>query len=339
MSKIGFLGKAALVAGVAYGAREALRRSREMNFAGRVALVTGGSRGLGLILARQLVERGARVGICARDEEELNRAKAELQRRGGDVLAVQCDITVQAQVDEMVRGVIGHFGQLDVLVNNAGVIQVAPMEEMTLADYEEAMQTHFYGPLYATLAALPAMRGRRQGRIVNITSIGGKVPAPHLLPYTASKFAFVGFSEGLRAELVKDNIYVTTVAPGLFRSGSPRNAIFKGRHYEEYAWFATADATPGVSIDPNDLAGRILEAARYGQAELITPLPAKLGAKMHGLFPSLTTELAAIVNQFLPKPGGIGPRRARGYESSSGLVPQYAAEINTSAARANNEIG
>ena len=339
MGKLGLLGTIGLVAGATYAARQAVRRSREMDFTGRVALVTGGSRGLGLILARQLVGEGARVAICARDEAELNRAKAELQARGGDVLAVQCDVTVKAQVDEMIRGVIGHFGQIDVLINNAGIIQVAPMEEMTLADYEEAMQTHFSGPLYTTLAALPAMRGRRQGRIVNITSIGGKVPAPHLLPYTASKFALVGFSEGLRAELAKDNVFVTTVAPGLFRSGSPRNATFKGRHHEEYAWFSAADATSGLSIDPNVLAERILNAARYGQAELITPLPAWFGAKLNGLFPGLTAELASLANQFLPKPGGIGPRRAKGYESSSGLVPQYAADINTSAARANNEIG
>ncbi len=339
MGKLKMLGTIGLIAGATCAARQTIRRSRHMELRGRVALVTGGSRGLGLILARLLVSQGARVAICARDEAELNRAKRELESMGGDVLAVQCDVTVKAQVDEMIRGVIGHFGQLDVLINNAGVITVAPMEEMTLLDYEEAMQTHFSGPLYTTLAALPAMRGRRQGRIVNIASIGGKVPAPHLLPYTASKFALVGFSEGLRAEVAKDNVFVTTVVPGLFRSGSPRNAIFKGRHHEEYAWFATADATPGMSIDPNDLAERILEAARYGQAELITPLPAWIGAKLHGLFPGLSAELSAIVNQLLPKPGGIGPRRARGYESSSGLVPRYANDINTSAARANNEIG
>ncbi|MDQ3440287.1 MAG: SDR family oxidoreductase [Planctomycetota bacterium] len=339
MGKLGLLGTVGLIAGAAYAARQATRRGRQIDFGGRVALVTGGSRGLGLILARQLVGQGGRVAICARDEAELNRAKADLQARGGDVLAVQCDVTVKPQVDELIRGVIGHFGQLDVLINNAGVIQVAPMEEMTLADYQEAMQTHFFGPLYTTLAALPVMRGRRQGRIVNISSIGGKVPAPHLLPYTASKFALVGFSQGLRAELAKDNIFVTTVAPGLFRSGSPRNATFKGRHHEEYAWFSTADATPGLSIDPNVLAERILNAARYGQAELITPLPAWIGARLNGLFPGLIAELASLANGFLPKPGGIGSRRAKGYESNSGFVPRYAADINTSAARANNEIG
>jgi NAD(P)-dependent dehydrogenase (short-subunit alcohol dehydrogenase family) len=339
MRKLGLLGAAAILSGAAFAARQAVRRSRYMDFGGRIALITGGSRGLGLVLARQLAEQGACVAICARDEGELNRARDELRTKCDDVLAVQCDVTVREQVDEMIRGVIGHYGRLDVLVNNAGVISVAPMEEMTLLDYEEAMQTHFCGPLYTTLAALPAMRGRRQGRIINIASIGGKVPAPHLLPYTASKFALVGFSEGLRAELMKDNIYVTTVCPGLFRSGSPRNATFKGRNYEEYAWFATADATPGLSLDVDRLASRILRAAQHGQAELITPLNARLAAMMHGIMPGTTSDLGAVANSFLPKPGGIGPRRARGYESSSGLVPDYAAAINTSAARANNEIG
>src|SRR5688500_8653783 len=339
MGKLGLLGTVGLIAGATYAARQAVRRARQMDFAGRVALVTGGSRGLGLILARQLVAEGARVAICARDEPELNRAKAELQARGGDVLAVQCDVTVKAQVDEMIRGVIGHFGQIDVLVNNAGIIQVAPMEEMTLADYEEAMQTHFSGPLYTTLAALPAMRGRRQGRIVNITSIGGKVPAPHLLPYTASKFALVGFSEGLRAELAKDNVYVTTVVPGFMRTGSPRQADFKGRHREEYAWFTTADTTPGVSISPERIADRIIDAMQHGQAELISPLAACVQAKLFALMPNLSTEIASLITLALPKPGGIGPRRAKGYESSSSLVPRYAAARNISAARAHNEVG
>jgi len=206
--------------------RAIVRSKRYVSLANKTVLITGGTRGLGLTLARLAAEEGANVAICARDEDELNRARADLLKCGGRVLAVECDVTIPAQVDELIRGVVGHFGSIDVLINNAGVIQVGPMEEMTVADYDEAMRTHLSGPLHATLAALPVMRGQRGGRIVNITSIGGKVAAPHLLPYTASKFALVGFSEGLRAELLKDNILVTTVAPGLFRSGSPRNAYF-----------------------------------------------------------------------------------------------------------------
>src|SRR5688572_20255693 len=338
MGKLGLLGTVGLIAGATYAARQAVRRSREMDFAGRVALVTGGSRGLGLILARQLVAEGARVPICARDEPELNRAKAELQARGGDVLAVQCDVTVKAQVDEMIRGVIGHFGQIDVLINNAGIIQVAPMEEMTLADYEEAMQTHFSGPLYTTLAALPAMRGRRQGRIVNITSIGGKVPAPHLLPYTASKFALVGFSEGLRAELKKDNVYVTTVVPGLIRTGSPRNASFKGQNRLEYAWFSVADSIPLTSMSARRAARRVVLACQRGEAEVTLSIQAKLAARFHGLFPGLSADLSSLVNALLPGPGGIGDRRAQGKESESAVSRSFLTALSQRAARQNNEV-
>src|SRR5690606_26305399 len=111
----------------------------------------------------------------------------------------------------------------DVLVNNAGVIQVGPLEHMRLEDFRETMDVHFYAPLVASLAARPYLADRGGGRIVNITSIGGRLAFPHLSAYNASKHAAVGLSESLRAELMKDGILVTTVIPGLMRTGSPRN--------------------------------------------------------------------------------------------------------------------
>src|SRR6186997_1202822 len=126
--------------------------------------------------------------------------------------------------------------------------------------------------LYPTLAVLPDMRKRRSGRIVNITSIGGKLGIPHLLPYSASKFAAVGFSQGLRAEVAAEGIKVITVVPGLMRTGSPRNAIFRGRHRSEYAWFSISDALPGVSISAEQAARRIIEATCRGEAEVLFPV-------------------------------------------------------------------
>ena len=114
----------------------------------------------------------------------------------------------------------------------------------TVADFEDAMGTMFWGMVYTTLAALPQMTERGAGRIVNITSIGGKVAVPHLLPYCCAKFAAVGFSEGIRAELAKDHIKVTTVVPGLLRTGSHANAVFKGDHHKEYGWFSLAATRP-----------------------------------------------------------------------------------------------
>jgi NAD(P)-dependent dehydrogenase (short-subunit alcohol dehydrogenase family) len=324
--------------GIGLGVRALIRARRYISLKGRTVLITGGSRGLGLTLARLAAAEGANVAICGRDEEELERARQDLERRGGRVLAVPCDIGMETLAEDLVRSVVQEFGTIDVLINNAGIIQVGPMEEMTVEDYHEAMKTHFEAHLYTTLAVLPIMRGKRAGRIVNITSIGGKVAAPHLLPYTASKFALVGFSEGLRAELAKDNIFVTTVVPGFFRSGSPRNAFFKGQHRKEYAWFATADVLPGISISPETMARRILRAAKHGQAELITPLVASLQARVNGLVPGLVSELSSLITWFLPAPGGIRNGRSTGAQSQGG-APAFVRRWVNSAGEAHNEMG
>src|SRR5437879_11242557 len=178
--------------------RQAVRRSRRMDFNNKVVLITGGSRGLGLVLARDFIREGARVAICARDIDELEGAQQQLSPEG-QVLAVQCDITDPDDVHRMVESVYSYFENIDVLVNNAGVISVGPIDVMTIEDFDEAMRTHFWGPLHTILAVLPQMRQRRSGRIVNISSIGGKISVPHLVPYNASKFELVGLSEGLRA--------------------------------------------------------------------------------------------------------------------------------------------
>jgi NAD(P)-dependent dehydrogenase (short-subunit alcohol dehydrogenase family) len=326
-------GLGAFVAG-----RSLLRRWREYDLRGKTVLITGGSRGLGLVMAREFAREGARVAICARNNAELERARADLAARGADVLAALCDVTDRTQVSHLVETVRDRFGKIDVLVNNAGVIQVGPMEVMTLEDYDEAMRTHFWAPLYTTLAVLPEMRRRRDGRIVNISSIGGKISVPHLLPYSASKFALVGLSEGLRAELAKDNIAVTTVCPGLMRTGSPRNAFFKGRHREEYAWFNISDSLPVTSMSARRAARQIVSACKRADAEVILSIQAELAVRFHGLFPRLTADILGFVNRFLPEPGGIGTRRAQGKDSFSKAAPSWLTALSDEAARVNNEM-
>ncbi|HVV47434.1 MAG TPA: SDR family oxidoreductase, partial [Bryobacteraceae bacterium] len=187
---------------------------------GKIVLITGGSRGLGLAMAREFGSHGATVAICARDEAELKAAQADLARRGVRAHAFPCDISNRDQVFRMIAEATGQLGRIDILVNNAGILKVGPFSQMDVADFEDAMKVMFWGPLYATLAVLPAMRARGEGGIVNITSIGGKVSMPHLLPYSCAKFAAVALSEGLRAELAPSGIRVTTIAPGLLRTGS-----------------------------------------------------------------------------------------------------------------------
>src|SRR5688500_2488795 len=331
----------AALAGVSVfaAATAAVRWSRRFDFRGKVVLITGGSRGLGLVMARQLAEEGARIAICARDPNELHDAVDDLAARGAEVVAVPCDVTSQESVGRMVAEVVKRFGGVDVLINNAGTIAVGPMETMTVADYEEAMRTHFWGPLYTTLAVLPHLRQRGGGRIVNISSIGGKIAVPHLLPYSASKFALTGFSEGLRAELQKDNIYVTTVCPGLMRTGSPRNAFFKGRHREEYAWFHVSDALPLTAMHARRAARQVVTACRYGRGEVILSVQAKLAAKLFGLFPSLVAQAAALVNEYaLPAPGGIGAIKVQGKQSESPVTRSWVTGLSQQAAEENNQV-
>lgn len=323
---------AAVGIGALLATRAASRRWREYDLRDKTVLITGGSRGLGLVMAREFVREGARVVVCARDVAELARARADLRARGARALTIPCDVTDREQVNEMVRNVRQRFGPIDVLVNNAGVIEVGPMEEMTLEDYEEAMKTHFWAPLYTTLAVLPAMRQRRDGRIVNIASIGGKVGVPHLLPYTASKFALVGLSEGLRAELAKDGITVTTVSPGLMRTGSQHNATFKGQHRAEYAWFSVGGALPGISMGAERAARQIIAACKRGEAEVVLSLPAQITDTFRALFPELTVDLLGMINHLLPAPGGIGSGRAKGKESYSALSPSWLMTLSDQAA-------
>lgn len=324
--------------GTALALRSVIRSRRKHDFRGKTALITGGSRGLGLVLARRLLGEGMRVAICARDAAELERARADLVRKDNpSVLTVPCDVTDAVQIDNLLRTVRGRFGAVNVLINNAGVIEVGPMEMMLPADYDQAMRTHFWAPFYMTRAVLPEMQARGEGRIVNIASIGGKISLPHLLPYGASKFALVGFSEGLRSELLKNGIYVTTVCPGLMRTGSIVQADFKSQNRAEYAWFGVGGSTPGFSMGANRAARQIVDACRYGEAEVILGLPAKAAAWFHGLFPGLTADLLAVENRLLPGPGGIGTKKAKGRDSRTGVVSALTA-LSERAARRNNEL-
>ncbi len=302
-------------------ARLLTRRARHLDFAGRVALVTGASRGLGLELARQLLDAGARVALCARDPEALERARAELaeraERRGGsaaDVFARTCDVADRADVEAFVAAARAALGDVDVLINNAGIIQVGPTEQMEFRDYDEAMRINYYGPLHFALAVAPGMVERRRGRIVNISSIGGKFAVPHLVPYSASKFALTGLSEGLRVSLAKHEVFVTTVCPGEMRTGSPAHAVFKGDAEQEYRWFAAGDSAPVLSMPTERAARRILSACRGGDAELVMPALSWLQVKFHGLFPGITADLNAALDRRLPDPAPGGETRHAGHE-------------------------
>lgn len=316
-----------------------LKESRYWSLGGKVVLITGGSRGLGLVLAREFATQGARVAVCARDEDDLRTVRNEFAARGDHFFSSQCDVSNPAQVQSLLTSVENALGPVDVLVNNAGTILVGPLEHMSVADFEEVMRINFWGAVHTTLAVLPGMKERRQGRIVNITSIGGKVAFPHLLPYTTSKFALVGLSEGLRAELAKDGIWVTTVVPNLIRTRSPRNAKFKRDYKKEYAWFTISDSLPGASMSADRAANQIVRACQNGESELVLGLPAKLAVLANGIAPGLISDLLAAGNEWLlPQAAGSETARRKGYESESRVTKSSLTSLTRATERANNEV-
>jgi NAD(P)-dependent dehydrogenase (short-subunit alcohol dehydrogenase family) len=330
------LGVLAFLAGWAVMRR--FRHQDSFSFDGKTALITGGSRGLGLVLARDLAAAGARVTICGRDPAALQRAEEALRRIGATVVAVPADVADRDSVRSLIQTVTRRLGPIDVLVNNAGVIEVGPAETMAVADYEEAMSVNFWGMVYPTLQALPSMRQRGGGRIINITSIGGKLGVPHLLPYSASKFAALGFSQGLRAEVAADGVTVTTAIPGLMRTGSPRNAIVRGKHRAEYAWFSIADSLPGLSVSANSASRRILSAARRGDAEVVFPAVAKAAVIATAVAPNLTASALALVDRLLPEAPPRATGRRLGKESRSSFSPSWLTRKGDQAARQYNQV-
>ncbi|MBV8811911.1 MAG: SDR family oxidoreductase [Acidobacteriaceae bacterium] len=266
----------------------------------KVVLVTGGSRGLGLAIAREFGRQGARVALCARDDEELRKACEKLAAEGIEAVSFPADITDAANIEPLVSSVISRLGSLDVLVNNAGRISVGPFDSFTHADFEEAMNLMFWAPVNLTLAALPHMKGR-SGHIINITSVGGRVSVPHLLPYSCAKFAFVGFSTGLSAEAHSKNIRVLTVVPGLMRTGSYLNAEFQGDAKHEFAWFGLLGNLPGLSVAAEYAAERIRESFESGHKMCTISLPAKILIACEALAPEATrTAFGLMTDYFLP---------------------------------------
>jgi NAD(P)-dependent dehydrogenase (short-subunit alcohol dehydrogenase family) len=206
-------------------------------------------------------------------------------------------------------------------------------------DFEQAMAVHFWASLQTMTAAIPVMRRQGGGRIVNISSIGGKIGVPHLAPYCASKFALTGLSESVRAEVAKDRIYVTTVCPGMMRTGSPFNAWFKGRHRDEFTWFMISDSIPVASIGAARAASQIVDACRHGDAELVITLPAKLAVIANAVTPGGVALVMSIADRMLPAPtDGSGDQAHSGWQSLSDHAPSKLTVLTERAAAENNEL-
>jgi NAD(P)-dependent dehydrogenase (short-subunit alcohol dehydrogenase family) len=256
-------------------------------------------------------------------------------------MPLRCDVRRRADVLAALDVLVARWGTVDVLINNAGIIQVGPLDQMDRDDFENAMATHFWGPLHMMLGIVPIMRERGFGRIVNISSIGGRIAVPHLAPYSASKFALVGLSDAVRAELEPHGIRVTTVSPGLMRTGSPVNADFKGQHEAEYAWFKVASSIPGLTIAAERAAHKIIEACRYGDPVLTITSNAKIAAAANAVLPGAVARAMMIVSRLLPAANGAaGDEVKKGIENEARTAwsPSLLTKLSDEAALANNEL-
>ena len=302
-------GLGAGAAAAAIAATRALRSAPPPD--GSVILITGGSRGLGYAIASRFAHRPMRFVLAARDRLELATAQQALldehpNLNPSDFYLVDADLTNPRECERLVDEALARFGRIDVLVNNAGVIEVGPAELQPLDAFYRAMQLHFYAALHTTWHALPHLLQQeaipgwsRRAAIVNIASVGGKVAVPHMLPYTASKFAVVGFSEGLHAELRRHNILVTTVCPGLMRTGGEEHAHFIGDVEAEQRWFNLGATTPLLSASVEHAACRIYSAVSHGCAEITITPQAWLAARIAGLCPNSTQCLTGLVNEYV----------------------------------------
>jgi short-subunit dehydrogenase len=301
--------RAALIGGAALAASSLLAQSREKDdIRGEVAIVTGASRGLGLLLAGELARHGCPLVICARDPAELERAAAGLRADGAEVTAVAGDVTDETLPQRLIEVATERYGRIDIVISNAGIIQVGPVADAQAGHFETALDTMALAPVRLALAALPVMRRQQHGRIVTIASIGGKMSVPHLLPYSTAKFAAVGFSEGLRAELGRGPVTVTTVVPGLMRTGSHLQARFTGRAEEEFTWFSLGASLPVISMDAERAARQIIEAVRGRRAEIILTPAGQVVSRAASLAPGLTSDILHLVQRLaLPRPAGTGP--------------------------------
>jgi short-subunit dehydrogenase len=317
-----------------------IRRRKGKRLAGKVVLITGSSRGLGLAMAEEFGRRGAKLVLTARDPWELERARQSLVERGAvrsveEVLAIPADLRQVEEAKQVVERATEHFGRVDVLVNNAGVITVGPVENQRIEDFHAVMEANFFTGVHCALSVLPQMLERRSGTIVNIASIGGKIAVPHMLPYTASKFAAVGFSEGLHAELRAKGVHVLTVCPGLMRTGSHVSAQFAGDAEREYRWFSMAANLPGISTSAASAARRIVRAVAAGETEIAITPQAIAAARLASVAPEAVALAMSTVNRLLPK-ATTGKGTQRGADIR-GMETKPAETVGDAAARRYNQ--
>lgn len=250
--------------------RRPAKRLEDNSLKGRVAVVTGASRGIGTAIAEALAEEGCRLVLAARSVDRLEEVAANLTRRHGvEVVTIPTDIGDESQARRLIESAADHFGSLDILVNNAGVGIYGAVDELHLDDLRHVFEVNFFGPMAALQEAVRVMRRNGGGTIVNVSSIVGKFPQPLGGGYTATKFALQGASGAARAELKRDNIDVVLICPGLTDtefSEHSRISVPGAEHRQGERH------SLGQGVEPGRVGRRTVKAIKRGEREVYITL-------------------------------------------------------------------
>ena len=228
-----------------------------MKLKDKVALITGGGRGIGKAVALDYAREGAKLAICARTASEIEETANEIKALGTDCLAVMCDVSLEEPVSNLVKKVQDSFGRIDVLINNAGVmIRPAPIAETEVKKWDYTMAVNLRGPFLVTKATLPLMMRQKSGAIINVSSSIGRGAYANFAAYAASKWGIEGFTQTLAAEVRSYNIRVNSVEPGYVATKLTGYRGSKPESVTEVFVFLATDEAKGIT-------GRMLSSSGW----------------------------------------------------------------------------
>jgi len=245
-----------------------------VNFKNKIVLITGASSGIGRETAIEFAKLGANLILVARRKDKLEQIEDELKKYNVSILACQCDISKKDQVKELSETVLEKFSSVDILVNNAGFAIYGSVSDLSINDIESQMETNYFGMVYCIKNFLPSMLKKKSGHIVNVASVAASFGLPGIASYCASKFAMLGFSEGLKYELKDTGIGITVVSPIMVRT-----------NFFDHSSFEKMPKYSPTSLDPKTVAKAILKAANSSRLEIVVPSVVRGAIWMKNTFP------------------------------------------------------
>ena len=248
-----------------------------MNFKNKVVVITGASSGIGEASAIKFAKKNANVVLVARRKEKLLQVQKKISKYTDSTLICQCDVSNKLQVKEMSDAVLDRFGRIDVLVNNAGFVIYGNVKELSIEDIESQMKTNYFGTIYCTKSFLPHFLKQNYGHIVNVASVGASFGVPGIASYCATKYAMLGFSEGLKHELHNTGVGVTVVSPIQVRT-----SLFDHPSFKNFTLNAT-----GISLSSETVANAIIKASNSSRLEIVVPSFVRIGIWFKQTFPFL----------------------------------------------------